>query len=120
MIEQPPIRGLLPFMMRGLQGTVYTFPVPLHVGHVPYTSSVWVTASWWTAWPSMQWKRCIIPFGDGTLLDWAMPLEGGESPMDFWTALLRLAGALTSLVASVLKLHSEVKRDERSEKEEGR
>lgn len=40
--------------------------------------------------------------------------------MDFWTALLRLAGALASLVAGVLKLRSEVKRDDRSEKEEDR
>ena len=39
--------------------------------------------------------------------------------MDFWMALLRLAGALVSLVAGVLKLRSEVKRDDRSDKENG-
>lgn len=40
--------------------------------------------------------------------------------MDFWTAFLRLAGALVSLVAGVLKLRTEVKRDDRSDKENGR
>ena len=40
--------------------------------------------------------------------------------MDFWTALLRLAGALVSLAAGVLKLRSEVKRDDRPDKENGR
>lgn len=49
-----------------------------------------------------------------------MAVEPPPKSVSFWTAFLCLAGAPVSLVAGILKLHAEVKQDDRSEKEEGR